>query len=378
MTTHNQALNDKEYLHRVFEIAVRLGLVGILVFWCYRIASPFITTILWGIIIAVALRSNHVRLKKKLGGRGGLAAVVITLLLLLTLIVPTMMLSSTLVDSAQEITTRIKDGTLQVPPPSATVKTWPVIGDSLHKFWSLASVNLGAALIKMAPQLKAFGGLLLSSAAGAGAWVLQFVIAIIIAGALLTNAAGGRHVAYAIAARVADERGPELLELSQNTVQSVARGILGVAIIQSILAGLGMYVVGVPGAGLWTLLVLLLAVIQLPPMLVLLPVIIYVFSTASTFAAVVFTIWSIFAGGCDTFLKPILLGRGAQVPMLIIFIGAIGGFMTSGIIGLFVGAIVFSLGYRIFMVWLKEEAGPMPDENEIEASAADGAVGTGQ
>jgi predicted PurR-regulated permease PerM len=378
MTTNNQALNNKEYQHRVFEIAVRLGLVGILIIWCYRIASPFITTILWGIIIAVALRSSHVRLKKKLGGRNGLAAVVITLLLLLILIVPTIILSGTLVDSAQEITTRIKDGTLHVPPPSARVKTWPVIGDSLHKSWSLASTNLGAALNKMAPQLKAFGGLLLSSAAGAGTWVLQFVIAIIIAGAFLTNAAGGHYVAHAIAARVADERGPELVELAQNTVQSVARGILGVAIIQSILAGLGMYVVGVPGAGLWTLLVLLLAVIQLPPILVLLPVIIYVFSTTSTFAAVVFTIWSVFAGSCDTFLKPILLGRGAQVPMFIIFIGAIGGFMTSGIIGLFVGAIVFSLGYRIFMAWLKEEAEPIPDENQIEASAAEGAVEMGQ
>jgi len=377
MTTNNHALNNKEYQHRVFEIAVRLGLVGILVIWCYRIASPFITTILWGIIIAVALRSNHVRLKNKLGGRSGLAAAVITLLLLLILIVPTIILSGTLVDSAQEITTRIKDGTLHVPPPSAKVKTWPVIGDSLHKFWSLASTNLGAALNKMAPQLKAFGGLLLSSAAGAGAWVLQFVIAVIIAGVLLTNAAGGQYVAHAIAARVADERGPDLVELSQNTVQSVARGILGVAIIQSILAGLGMYVVGVPGAGLWTLLVLLLAVIQLPPILVLLPVIIYVFSTAGTFTAVVFTIWSIFAGSCDTFLKPILLGRGAQVPMLIIFIGAIGGFMNSGIIGLFVGAIVFSLGYRIFIAWLKEEAGPIPDENDIEVSADEKVVETG-
>ena len=162
-------------------------------------------------------------------------------------------------------------------------------------------------------------------------------------------------------------RGPELVALAGATVQSVARGILGVALIQAILSGIGMAVVGVPGAGLWALMVLILAVIQLPALLVLGPVILYVFSTASTFTAVAFTIWSLIAGGCDTFLKPILLGRGAQVPMLVIFIGAIGGFMGSGIIGLFVGAIVLSLGYRLFIAWFDEELEILPDAGRVEA-----------
>lgn len=374
MTAVNSSLNDKEYLHKAYEIAIRLGLVGVLVFWCFQIASPFLTTILWGIIIAVALRSNHVRLQKAIGGRSVLAAVLLTLVLLSILIVPTVMFSGTLVDSAQEIATQVKSGKFHVPPPPEKVKTWPAIGDALYKFWNLASVNLEAALTSIAPQIKAVGGILLSGVAGAGAWILQFFIAIIIAGVLLANAAGGHHVAHAIATRVADERGDELVDLAQNTVQGVTRGILGVAIIQSILAGLGMVVVGVPGAGLWALLVLILAIIQLPPLLVLLPVIIYVFSTASTFTAVAFMIWALFAGGCDSFLKPILLGRGAKVPMLIIFIGAIGGFMTQGIIGLFVGAVVFSLGYRIFMAWLQLEAGPLPEEDESGVSVSAEAV----
>lgn len=366
MTTVNQSLNEKDYQRKAMEIATRLGLVAVLVLWCYQIASPFVDTIVWGIIIAIAVRSYHLRLQKALGGRSRLAAILIVLILLAILIVPTVMFSGTLFDGVQDILAQLKSGTLHIPPPPEKVKSWFFIGDSLYKFWELASDNLEAALKKIAPQIKVFGSILLSGVAGVGASVLQFFIAAIIAGALLVNAAGGRHVAHAIATRIAGERGDEFVDLSQNTVQSVAFGILGVAVIQCVLTGLGMVVVGVPAAGLWAILVLILAIIQLPPLLVMLPVIIYVFSTASTFTAVTFAIWSIVAGSCDMFLKPIMLGRGAEVPTLIIFIGAIGGFMTSGIIGLFVGAIVFSLGYRIFMAWLQEEAGPLPEEDKTE------------
>ena len=138
-------------------------------------------------------------------------------------------------------------------------------------------------------------------------------------------------------------------------MRSVALGILGVALIQTVLAGIGFLVVGVPGAGLWALLVLILAVVQLPTILILGPIIVYVFSTSSTVIAVVFAIWSILVGISDAFLKPLLMGRGVDVPMLVIFIGAIGGFMTSGIIGLFVGAIIFALGYKLFLAWLNED-----------------------
>ncbi len=149
-------------------------------------------------------------------------------------------------------------------------------------------------------------------------------------------------------------------------MRSVAQGILGVTLIQSILGGLGCLVVGVPGAGLWALLILLVAVVQLPPLLVLGPIIVYVFSTSSTVPAVLFAIWSVLVSISDPFLKSLLLGRGVDVPMLIIFIGAIGGFITSGIIGLFVGAIVFTAGYKLFLRWLSEETQPEPEPSTSE------------
>jgi predicted PurR-regulated permease PerM len=364
MSTNNQASNDKLYVARALEATIHIGLVVLLLLWCFRIGRPFIETIAWGIIIAVGINPAYYRLKSALGGRGRLAATLITLLALVVLLVPTFMLSGSLIDTVQEYSAKLRDGTLSIPPPSESVNSWPVIGKPLYKFWGLASANLGAALSKMTPHLKKYGVWIFSTAAGTGIGILMFVVSIIIAGVLLANGDGAYQAARAFATRLAGERGAEFVELAGATVRSVARGILGVALIQSVLAGLGCLVVGVPGAGLWALLVLLLAVVQLPTILVLGPIIVYVFSTTSTIPAVVFAIWSVLVGTSDTFLKPLLMGRGVDVPMLVIFIGAIGGFIASGIIGLFVGAIVLALGYKLFLAWLNEDTQTEPEPSQ--------------
>ena len=216
----------------------------------------------------------------------------------------------------------------------------------------MASVNLAAALGEIRPQVAAFGRWLLATVGELGLGTLQFVIAIIIAGVFLANAQGSGDAARAIATRLAGERGADYAELGQATVRSVARGILGVALIQSLLAGLGFLAVGVPGAGLLALVCLLLAVVQIGPIVVLIGTVIYVFSTADTFTAVIFLIWSIFVALIDNVLKPILLGRGVKVPMVVIFVGAIGGLLASGIIGLFVGSVVLALSFTLFKAWL--------------------------
>jgi predicted PurR-regulated permease PerM len=159
----------------------------------------------------------------------------------------------------------------------------------------------------------------------------------------------------AIARRIAAERGTEFATLAGATVRSVAQGILGVALIQSFLAGLGFLVVGIPGAGLWALLGLFFCVVQVGLLPVALPALIYVFATAEPVTAVVFTIWTLAVSLIDNVLKPLLLGRGVRVPTVVIFLGAIGGFLTEGIIGLFVGAVVLVLGYRLFQAWLEPE-----------------------
>jgi predicted PurR-regulated permease PerM len=295
-----------------------------------------------------------------------LAATLITLVALIILLVPTYMLSGSLIETAKDYSAHLDAGTLSVPPPSESVRSWPVIGETLHSFWSQASNNLGAAVSKITPQLKKIGIPLLSAAAGAGVGILKFTVSIIIAGILLANDAGGGQAARAVATRLSAERGTKAVELASATVRSVTLGILGVALIQTLLASLGFLVVGVPGAGLWALLVLILAIVQLPTILILGPIIVYVFSTSSTVAAVVFAIWSILVGISDAFLKPLLMGRGVDVPMLVIFIGAIGGFMTSGIIGLFVGAVILALGYKLFLTWLDKDTQPEGEPSKSE------------
>ncbi len=355
MNSSNHPSGDKSPVARALEVTIHVGLVVLLLFWCFRIAQPFIQIFVWGIIIAIAIFPGYRWLGSVLGGRNKLAAMLVTLLLLIILIVPSLMFAGSLVETAQKLSVGFSKGSLNIPAPPESIKSWPAIGEMLYDFWRLASENLTAAVSKIAPYLKTFGLWLLNAVAGAGFGIVSFVIAIIIAGVLLANGERGVQVARAIAVRLAGERGIEFVQLAGATVRSVARGILGVAVIQAILAGLGCLAVGVPGAGLWALLVLILAVVQLPTFLILGPIIVYVFYTASTVTAVLFAIWSILVGGCDSFLKPVLMGRGVDVPMLVVFIGAIGGFILNGIIGLFIGAIILSLGFKLFQVWLNED-----------------------
>jgi predicted PurR-regulated permease PerM len=363
VTTLPGSLTDRIFVHRAVEAAIRIGLVALLVAWCFQIVRPFIVPVVWGIIIAVALHPGYRRLEAALGNRRTIAATLFTLLMLILLIGPTVMLAGTLAESAQGLAARLTAGNLAIPPPPESIGSWPLIGEPLERFWRLASVNVGAALAEITPQIAAFGRWLLSAVAELGLGILQFVLAIIIAGVFLANAQGGGQTARAIAARLAGERGADYAELGQATVRSVARGILGVAVIQSLLAGLGFLAVGVPGAGLLALVCLLLAVVQIGPAVVLIGTVIYVFSTAATFTAVIFLIWSIFVGLIDNVLKPVLLGRGVKVPMVVIFVGAIGGFLASGIIGLFVGAVVLALSFTLFRAWLTEPQQPSEEQN---------------
>lgn len=344
--------DEKIFVSNALEATIRIGIIILLAAWCLDIAKPFIIPIVWGIIIAVAEYPGYLKLRSMMGGRGGTAAALVVALGLAVLIIPAIMLSTTLVDSIQGLAKGLQEGTIVVPPPAESVKGWPLVGEQLHTFWSEASVNLSVAVAKIAPQLKAAGSWLLSAVAGVSFGILQFVIAIIIAGFLLASAQEGAKATQAFATRLASDKGAEFAKLAEATVRSVTRGILGVALIQSLFAGLGFMVMGIPGAGLWALLCLLLSVIQIGVMFITLPIVLYVFSTADLMPAILFLIWSIFVTLLDNILKPIALSQGIDVPMAVIFVGAIGGFISSGIIGLFVGAVVLVLGYKLFLAWL--------------------------
>lgn len=353
---------SKDYINRALEVTIHVGLLALLAAACLMILLPFIPLIAWGIIIAIAINPAHRKLQSLLGGRGTLAAVLCSLLLLAVLIVPVALLTGTIIDGIQTLVAHIRDGTLGVPPPPENVGTWPIIGQPVLRVWTMASTNLTGLLKNFAPQIKAIVPALLAASAGIGLTVLQFVLSIAVAGVLLANAAGCAKVARSLANRLFGDQGHEFVDLAESTVRSVTNGILGVAVIQSVLAGLGFLVGGLPGAGLWTMMFLFAAVLQVG-VVVLVPAVIYMFAIASTTKAVLFLVWCIFVGLIDNVLKPLLLGRGVAVPIAVVFLGAIGGFIVMGTIGLFVGAIILSVGYKLFLAWLE---GPVAAKQGID------------
>jgi predicted PurR-regulated permease PerM len=328
--------------------------------WCLRIVGPFIHPIIGGVVIAIALQTPYGRLKQITGGRPRVAAALITVIVLLILMSPAIVLGASLVETARHLSGGFAAQDIALPPPPDGVARWPLIGQALHAAWLGASENLEALLAKLAPYLKDVGLWLVSKAGDLGWGLLMVVIAIVISGVLLPYGERGAALARRVASMVAGDRGPELAALAASSIRNVTRGVLGVAAIQSVLAGLAMLLVGVPGAGLWTLLILIVAVMQLPTLLVLLPLILYVFWSASTWIAVLFTIWAVLVGLSDNVLKPLLMGRGSKVPTLVLFIGSLGGFIAGGILGLFVGAVVLSLGYTVFLAWLEDSPNATP------------------
>lgn len=351
MTTVQPAY-DKAYVTRALEASIHIGLAILLVLACLLILLPFIPLIAWGIIIAVAAYPAFLRLQSALGGRSGPAAIVFTLVLLALLLIPVILLAQSMVEGVQTLTAHMKDGTLTIPPPPAGIASWPIIGAPLNDLWSTASSNLTDVLRHFAPQLKSIIPGILSASAGIGLGVLQFLLSILVSGALLANAKSCAEATRKMFNRFFGDKGPEVHNLVGSTIRSVTTGILGVALIQSVCAALGFLLVGLPGAGLWAVIFLIAAVLQVG-MLVLIPAVIYVFAIASTTKAMVFLVWCIIVALMDNVLKPMLLGRGVEVPIAVVFLGAIGGFMAMGLIGLFVGAIVLSVGYTLFQAWIE-------------------------
>ncbi len=339
------------------EVVVRVGLLLVLVFWCFSIAQPFLVPIVWGMVIAVAVHHGFARLRRAVGHRGGLAATIVTIGLLLVLILPLGILSRALVDDVANMTGTLVGGGVSIPAPPAWLAGWPVIGAPLEQFWQLASANLGQALARIGPQLQAVGIWLLSFIAGAGFGMLGFLAAIVIAGVLLAHDQASQQLAEAVSVRLMGPRGAELVRLAERTIRSVARGVLGTALIQSMLVGIGLVAAGIPGAAFLTLIAFLLSVVQLGPALILLGAIAYKFSLGFTPGAFAFFGWCILAGVSDNFLRPLLLSRDGEVPLWVILIGTLGGLIAHGLIGLFVGPIVVALGYRLFQVWIAPVAG---------------------
>jgi len=335
---------------------------------CFLLLRPFLHLILTGMIVAVGIYPGYQKLTKLLGGRKKFAAVLCTLLLMAVTLLPAILLAGTLADGIQSISSQLKAGLLHIPPPPPFLDKVPIAGMKLKAFWNLCSTDVSEAVSRLAPEIQKHLPELVSASVGIGGALLQFFLAILLAGFLLATSARSIRSADKVFGRIFDERGLEFEQLVTGTIRSVTNGILGVAVIQSVLAALGFWIVGLPGAGLWAVVFLVASVIQVGP-IVLIPAVLYSFAIHPTNHAVMFMIWCIIVGLSDNVLKPIFLGRGTKVPIAVIFLGVLGGFITMHILGLFVGAIVLSVGYKLLTAWL--DAGiPNIHSNQVTASKA--------
>jgi predicted PurR-regulated permease PerM len=364
--------DQEQFLKNTLEAAVRLAVLGLLFYFCLQITSPFILVLMWAAIVAIAVYPLYLVLVPLLGNREGLTATLMVLVTLAALIVPVVNMSSSLIDTAQGINEKIAAGTLHIQPPNESVREWPLVGEKIYTAWSMASESLSDAAVQYTEELVSLSHSSLAIIGSVGGALFTFIFATIFAGVFLPNAKAGYELTVKLMSRLADHRGKEFADLTIQTVRSVAQGVVGVALIQATLSGIGLVLIDVPAAALWALLVLVFAIAQLPPILVLGPIMVWVFSVNDTTPAVIFMIYGIVVSSSDAFLKPLFLGRGMDIPMPVILIGAIGGMLFAGIIGLFIGAIILALGYSLFMIWLHDQNLP---ESEAAETSTDESTG---
>jgi len=347
--------NTTYNFEKIVDTMIRLGVLSLLLMWCYDILRPFILILVWAVVIAIAIYPIHTLVVKFFRGRKILAVIVLTLFLLSVIVVPSGLIMYSLFEGVNHFRQLFKAGEPLIPPPGGNTANWPFIVKPIVDFWQLASENLQEAVVKYSDQIKKYGAWLLLALVGVSKGILSFIASIIIAGILLIYADPAVVVSHKIFGKLVGENSTNFAEISVRTIRNVVKGILGVAFIQTTMAALGFFMAGVPFAGLWTILCLILAIIQVGVGLVAIPVAIYMFSVSDTTTAVILAIWLGITLLADNVLKPILLGRNAPAPMLVIFLGAIGGFIYNGFIGLFLGAIILTIGYKLFMMWLDTE-----------------------
>lgn len=342
------------------DTVIRLALIAGLAVLCFRVLSPFLNLMVWSIILAVTLYPLHQMLARRIGGRQRLTSVIFVILGITLIVVPTWLLMNSFADSIQRFIGAVQQNTLQIPPPREGVKSWPIVGKNLYEVWSRACADLPGLVQSMQPKIGALARDALSMVASIGGTMLLFLASFFVANIVMARGDSVAHRGRAAFSRVAGSvRGEALVKLTISTIRAVALGVVGVAAIQALLIGLALLLAGIPVAGVLAIVALVLGIAQVPALIITLPVIVYIWASGNygTGMAVVHTIILLLTGMADNVLKPLMLGRGVDVPMPVILFGALGGMASGGILGMFVGATVLAVGYEIFTHWV----GTQPD-----------------
>ncbi len=343
-------------IEKIVDILIQLGILYLLISWSFEIIKPFGLAMIWGAIIAITVYPAYCGLLKLFRGRKALSSIIIALAMFSVLVIPGWYLTGSIITEISHLRESYNHGQPLIPPPGETVKNWPSFTKPVIDLWQLASNNLEEAALRYKNELTEFGSWLFSALGNLGSGVVQFLISILLSAVFLVFSETLTKSFLKIFKKIAPAYGDNFLTIIVNTLRSIVKGVIGVAAIQAAMAGIGLYLVGIPYSGLWTILCLILSILQVGSLPVLIPISIYLFTTNDFLTAILFTVWAIAVVFIDNILTPIFLGRGAIVPMPVIFIGSLGGFVAFGFLGLFFGAVILSISYKLFESWLNNEA----------------------
>jgi predicted PurR-regulated permease PerM len=348
-TFRDGALQHDKLTH----LAIRLALLGVLIYWSFLIVRPFIPILVWSIILTVALYPAYSWLVDYLGDRRILAAALITIASFVIVIGPALWLGAGLAKGLHAFSEQIESGAVMVPPPPQTVRDWPVIGARAYDLWELASANLMSAVGEIVPA-KTLAGVAVGAASELGAGALKFFAALALAGFLFAPAPRLVDATRSFLLKVVPERSEEFVVLAGATIRGVSQGIIGLSIMQALLIGIALKLAGVPGASTLAFLIFFIGILQIPPAIVLVPVVIWLWSFQGAATALVFAAFAVLVAVLENVLKPIVMGRGLRTPMFVILVGALGGMVAHGVVGLFVGPVILAVGWELSAAWLAD------------------------
>jgi predicted PurR-regulated permease PerM len=320
------------------------------------ILRPFIPGLIWATTIVVATWPVMLAVQRQVGNRRWIATVVMLFMLLVVIALPLYEAISTLALHAADIMGTIKLlPTYALPPPPSWVGDIPLAGQRAAREWqTLSDAGPGGILAKLEPYLTIVARWMLGHAAAVGVFVIHMFVTIIIAGILYSQGeAAGRFVTR-FATRLAAQRGAAAVKLAGLAIRAVALGIVVTAVAQSALGGIGLWIAGVPAAGILTAVMLMLCLAQIGPLLPLLGGVAWLFMHDSTVAAILLLVWSVAVAMLDSLLRPILIRRGVNLSMLLILAGVLGGMFAFGIVGLFVGPVILAVASTLLEAWMNE------------------------
>ncbi|WP_240648224.1 AI-2E family transporter YdiK [Pararobbsia silviterrae] len=322
----------------------------------FYVMRPFIPGLIWAATIVIATWPLMLGLQHRLGNRRWLATAILLAGLVVVIVLPLYSAISTLAEHAADIMDSIKAlPTYSLPPPPDWVAKLPLLGSRAASEWQkLSDAGPGGLLAKLEPYLTLAARWMLGHAAIVGAFVVHMCITIIIAGILYMNGEAAASLMMRFAARTAGERGTAAIRLTGLSIRAVALGIVVTAIAQSAIGGIGLWICGVPGAGILTAIMLMLCLAQIGPLPPLVGGIVYLFWHDAHVTGVVLIVITVLAAMLDNFLRPMLIRRGVDLPMLLILSGVLGGMFAFGIVGLFMGPVILAVTFTLLRAWIDE------------------------